>query len=48
MGASRANCLVVLDDGEGAAPGDAVTVILLSGWEPDPALSDLTDDRRIS
>ena len=48
VGAARANCLVVLDDGEGAAPGDAVTVILLSGWEPDPALSDLTDDRRIS
>jgi molybdopterin molybdotransferase len=48
VGTSRANCLVVLDDGEGAAPGDTVTVILLSGWEPDPVLSsELTDDRRI-
>jgi molybdopterin molybdotransferase len=44
VGTARANCLVVLDDGEGAAPGDAVTLILLSGWEPDPVLCELTDD----
>jgi molybdenum cofactor synthesis domain-containing protein len=34
VGASRSNCLVVLDDGEGAQAGESVTAILLPGWEP--------------